>query len=263
MSRVCIQATWQDAPHLSEKQKADLYAAIPPYQRDARTKGIPQLGSGAIYQIPESEIIVDPFELPAYFRRAFALDVGWNHTAALWGALDPDTDILYLYSEHYRGQAEPEVHAHAIRQRGEWIPGVIDPAARGRQQKDGDRLLSIYRDELGLPITPANNAREAGIYAVTMRLSTGRLKVFRSLTSFLSEYRIYRRDDKGQIVKENDHLMDACRYLIMSGLQIAADMPTSMWGGRLVDMKGTRLSANRSSHQVEFDPFADAYRLDR
>ena len=34
-------------PHLIEQEKADLIAQIPPYQRDARTKGIPALGSGA------------------------------------------------------------------------------------------------------------------------------------------------------------------------------------------------------------------------
>lgn len=31
------------------------------------------------------------------------------------GALDRATDTLYLYHEHYRSQAEPVVHAEAIR----------------------------------------------------------------------------------------------------------------------------------------------------
>ena len=37
-----IMADWDDAPHLSESEKADLLRSSPPYQRDARTKGIPQ-----------------------------------------------------------------------------------------------------------------------------------------------------------------------------------------------------------------------------
>jgi hypothetical protein len=41
--------------------------------------------------------------------------------------------------------------------------------------------------------------------------------VFAELTNWLQEYRLYRRDDKGHIVKQNDHLMDATRYLIKSG----------------------------------------------
>ena len=32
------------------------------------------------------------------------------------------------------------------------------------------------------------------------------------------EYRLYRRDDKGNVVKERDHLMDATRYLVVSGI---------------------------------------------
>jgi hypothetical protein len=32
------------------------------------------------------------------------------------------------------------------------------------------------------------------------------------LQNWLSEFRIYRRDEKGKIVKQNDHLMDATRY---------------------------------------------------
>jgi hypothetical protein len=224
MSRITIMATWDDAPHLSEEQKKELWESIPPYQRDARSKGVPQLGSGAIYPIPESEIVVNDFELPIHWPRVYAMDVGWNRTAGIWAALDRQADCVYLYAEHYRGQAEPAVHAAAMRARGIWIPGVIDPAARGRGSKDGEQLFQNYRD-LGLDLTPANNAVESGIYNVWTRLSTGRLKVFKSCANWLGEFRLYRRDDKGRIVKDNDHLMDATRYLIMSGLDRAITEP--------------------------------------
>lgn len=225
-SRFLIMATWDDVPHLSKQVKDELWNAIPPYQRDARAKGVPQLGSGAIYPVPESEIVCDPIEIPRHWPRAYALDVGWNKTAAVWMAYDRQSQTVYLYSEHYRGQAEPSVHAEAIRARGAWIPGVIDPAARGRSQKDGEQLLQNYRD-LGLVLTPANNAVETGLYEVWQRLSGGRLKVFNTLQNWLSEYRIYRRDDKGRIVKERDHLMDTTRYVVMSGIQVATSEANS------------------------------------
>ena len=57
------------------------------------------------------------------------------------------------------------------------------------------------------------------------RLAGGRLKVFRSLVNWLAEFRIYRRDEKGRIVKEFDHLMDASRYVVMSGLEVARTEP--------------------------------------
>jgi len=209
-----VMATWDDAPHLSDRDKEELWDSIPPFQRDARAKGIPQLGSGAIYPVPESEFVCMPFEIPDYWPRIYGLDVGWNRTAAVWGAVDPESWTIYLYSEHYQGHAEPSVHADAIRARGAWIPGEIDPGARGRGQKDGEHLYQAYRD-LGLNIKEADNAIEAGLHKTFQRFASGRLRVFSTLQNWLSEFRIYRRDDKGRIVKDNDHLMDATRYLVM------------------------------------------------
>jgi hypothetical protein len=48
-------------------------------------------------------------------------------------------------------------------------------------------------------------------------MTSGKLKVFRSLGNFLSEFRLYRRDQDGKVVKDHDHLMDCLRYLVMSG----------------------------------------------
>ena len=210
--RFIVMATWDDAPHLDEAAKKELWASLPPYQRDARSKGIPQLGSGAIYPVPESDLLVDPFHIPPHWPRGYGMDVGWNNTACVWGALDRDSSTLYLYHEYKRSHAEPSLHSVAIQAVGSWIPGFIDPASRGRGQKDGSQLLNDYQN-LGLKLDLAENGVESGLYSVWNRMSTGRLKVFRSMGSWLMEFRLYRRDDKGRVVKENDHLMDAMRYL--------------------------------------------------
>lgn len=229
-TRFVVMAGWDDVPHLTAEQKAQEAAGIPPHEVDARSKGIPSLGTGAIYPVPESEILIDPFPIPEWMPQVYALDVGWKRTAALWAAIDRDSDIVYLYSEHYRGMAEPAIHAQAIRARGLWIPGVIDPAARGRNQKDGTKLKTQYI-ELGLILTDADNAVNAGITAVWQRLSTGRLKVFRTLVNWLKEYRFYQRDEHGAIKGgQADHLMDDTRYLIMSGIDRAVIRPAEMWG---------------------------------
>ena len=222
------QAGWDDVPHLDEDEKRAVLATTPPWQRDARTKGTPSLGAGAIYPVPESEFVVEDFPIPDHWPRAYGLDVGWNRTAAIWGAVQRETKeslgTVYLYAEHYRAEAEPAIHAAAIRARGAWVRGVIDPAARGRSQKDGHALLDVYR-QLGLDIEPASHAVDAGLYAVWTRLSGGRLKVMRSCQQWLREYRMYRRDESGKIVKADDHLMDATRYLAMSGLDRARVAP--------------------------------------
>jgi hypothetical protein len=252
VSKYVVFATWEDVPHLDAVAKAALMSSYMPNERDARTRGVPSLGAGAIYPVPESEIVCEPFVIPAFYKHAYALDVGWNKTAVIWGALDPETDILYLYAEHYRGQAEPPIHAEAIRARGLWIPGVVDPASMGSSQVDGEQLLSTYRS-LGLTLTKANNAVEDGLYQVWMRLSTGRLKVFKTCVNWFAEYRIYRRDEKGKIVKDNDHLMDATRYLVKSGLAVAAMRPYDEWAGR----PGVLPHHKRGKMAVDFDPYPD------
>lgn len=222
--RVVVMAGWDDVPHLGDEEKARMLAESEPHLREARSKGIPSMGSGAIYPVPEEDIIVPDMEIPAFWPRAYGLDVGWKRTAAVWGALDRDKDTLYLYAEHYRGQAEPVIHASAIKAKGDWIHGAIDPASAGKGQADGTQIIKLYRDEK-LLLHPADNTVEAGINDVWQRLSTGRLKVFKSLNHWRSEYRMYRRDEQGRIVKENDHLMDATRYLIRTGLKHATVGP--------------------------------------
>lgn len=208
-SKYVVNAGWQHVPHLTEKAKSEMFEATPPHLREARSKGIPAQGIGAVYPIAPSEITVDPIQVPPFWKRGFALDDGWNCTACIWGALDPDMDILYLTTEHYQKQGTPQLHAEAIKARGQWIPGVGDVMARTR---DGDQILEIYR-ALGVDVIPADKEVEAGLYDVWMRLSTGRLKVFSNCTNWLWEYQRYHRDDKGKIHKADDHLMDATRYL--------------------------------------------------
>lgn len=218
MSKFVVMADWDDVPHLSESEKIELLASIPPHQRDARTKGVPQLGSGAIYPVPETDILVEDFDIPEHYARGYGMDVGWNCTAVVWLAHDRETGVRYIYALHKRGEAEPSVHADAVRSRGIWIPGRIDPASRGRSQRDGTVLIDDYVDQ-GLFLDIAPNAVEAGLLEVWRLLSTGQLKVFQSCTAWLEEFRLYRRDNKGRVVKQNDHLMDATRYAVVSGVE--------------------------------------------
>ncbi len=210
--KAIVQAGWDDAPWLDENEKNQLLEASEPHLRETRRTGIPSMGSGNVYPMSLEIMAVDPFEIPKHWKRLYALDVGWNRTAALWGALDPNTDTLYVYDEHYMSEQPPAVHAASIRSRGEWIPGVIDPASRGRSQADGSQLWQMYRDQ-GLRLYRADNAVEAGVQEIWQRMTGGRIKFFSTLHNFAKEYVLYRRDEKGRIVKENDHLMDALRYL--------------------------------------------------
>lgn len=224
--RYVVMAGWDDAPHLTEEAKQEMLAAYPPFMRLARSRGLPQMGAGVIYPVEQERYAIAPFEIPDTWKRAYGMDVGWNCTAALWGAFDDD-GCLFVTAEHYAHQATPLENAHGIRGRGDWIPGVIDPASAGASQKDGANLLDEYRG-LGLDLTPADNAVETGITRVWTLLSTGKLKIFSNCVNLLREMRGYIRDEKGRVVKQNDHACDALRYLAMSGPDVAR---VRQWAG--------------------------------
>lgn len=218
--RFVIGATWDDdAPHLNDAAKERLKASYPAYQRDARTKGIPQLGSGAIYPFDEALIKVPDFPLPPHWSRGLGADCPDSSQAGTmacaWGAWDRDSDVLYIYSVYRRAQAETSTHAEAMKARGMWIPGAMDGAAL--LDKDRTQYIEKFRG-YGFDLLLPDKSLEAGIQTVYDRISEGRLKVFASCSPFFEEFRVYRRDARGRVVKKNDHVMDAVRYLAHSGM---------------------------------------------
>lgn len=221
------QVSWEEVPHLNEEQKAKILKSYSPHERAARSRGIPSLGAGAVYPYLEEDFVIAPIQLQPWWPRVYGFDVGWNRTAAIWLALDPESGVVYAYSEHYMADALPPIHAAAIRARGSWIPGAIDPAATGTSPTDGRALIDIYEKE-GLQLDLADNAVEAGIFDVRKLFEMGLLKIFSTLENTLVEIRVYRRDEFGKIVvdkKKKDHLMDALRYAVRTGLRIAIPQP--------------------------------------
>jgi hypothetical protein len=104
--------------------------------------------------------VCEPFEIPKHWPRSYGLDVGWNRTAAIFGAYDRETDTGYVYSEHYQGEAEPAVHAAAIKARGD-SRAPLTPRPRARSQVDGRKLMQEYREQ-GLELTrPPTRSRRA------------------------------------------------------------------------------------------------------
>jgi Terminase large subunit, T4likevirus-type, N-terminal len=108
MSKWVTRMTLEDAEHYTPEQRAAIISSYPEHERDARTKGVPQLGSGLVFSILDELISCDPIIIPKHWARINGLDFGWDHPfAAVSLAHDRDNDCVYV-TNGYR-----EAHSRA------------------------------------------------------------------------------------------------------------------------------------------------------
>ena len=213
--------TIDDAEHYTPEQRAAIIASYGAYERDARTKGIPQLGSGAVFPIDDAEITVAPFAIPAHWPQICGLDFGWDHpSAAARLAWDRDNDCIYVTACHRQREQTPAMFAASVRPWGTWLPWAWPHDGLQHDKGSGTQLAAQYRQQ-GLKMLAehatfedGSHGLEAGIAEMLDRMETGRLKVFSTCIAWFEEKGLYHRVD-GLIVKENDDIMAATRYAIM------------------------------------------------
>lgn len=246
--------TWDDAPHLSPEVKEQLLGAIPDYQRDMRSKGIPVLGSGVIFPIADSEITVEPFQCPDHWHVIDGLDFGWDHPQAhiqLW--VDPDQDIVYVARAWRKSERDADQAWTATKQ---WAKGVPTawPADGLQHEKGGGQQLRIQYSDAGFSMLEAHAtwpeggvSVESGLWQLLQDMREGKFKVFSTLAEVFEEKRLYHRDDKGKIVKERDDLLSAIRYAYMMR-RYAVPMGT-------ITAMNKALGLSSVVHH-EFDPYA-------
>lgn len=229
--RHLVTATWDDVPHLTEKQKAELWAGIPAHERDARSKGVPMLGSGLIFPVDETEIKIEPVTIPPIWVQINGVDFGYDHPfGAANLAWNRDADVVYVTKCYRKREATPVIHAAGVKPWGDWIPCAWPHDGLQHDKGSGEQLAAQYRAQ-GLNMLPeraeweeGGNGVEAGIADMLDRMLTGRWKVFSTCTEWLEERRLYHRKD-GQIVKQRDDVLSASRYALMM-LRFAETKPT-------------------------------------
>jgi phage terminase large subunit-like protein len=214
--------TIDDAEHYTSEQREAIIASYPAHEREARTKGIPMLGSGRIFPFTEEALSIAPFEIPKHWAQIGGLDFGYDHPfAGVKLAWDRDSDTVYVTKTYRIREASPTIHAAALKPWGDWIPWSW-PHDGLQHDKGGscEQLMAQYKAQ-GLNMLPdratfpdGTNGVEAGIMDMYARMETKRLRVFSTETEWFEEFRMYHRKD-GKIVKERDDLLSATRYGIM------------------------------------------------
>ena len=178
-----------------------------------------------------SKTVIEPFDIPDTWERFVALDHGLrNPTAVMFGAIDPDKGIAYIYDEYYEPNRTVPEHAKHIKPKVEKIPYgrlrfmVIDPSARNKTDPiNGKSVQGLYQ-EYGLFFMEANNAIEAGLLKVNSYINNERIKIFNTCINVIKEGFNYKfpevtMDNEKNLdekpIKHNDHAMDALRYALM------------------------------------------------
>jgi len=173
---------------------------------------------GLVYPNFSRELHLKDVEPKADWQRFRSIDYGYtNPFVCLWGAVDED-GRLYVYDEHYRAKTLLGDHASAIQRRN----GHAQWTVADHDAQDNAELTAK-----GIGSRPAQKDVLVGIQKVMARLHPAgdgrpRLYIHSRCSNLLREMGQYRwneskegRNDKEEPVKENDHAMDALRYMVM------------------------------------------------
>lgn len=225
-SKYLKTATWDDAPHMSEASKEAILSQYPAYQRDMRSRGIPLMGAGLIFEHDERDIRCDPFAIPDHWHLINGMDFGWDHPQAhIQLAWDMGADTFYLTHSFKQSKIQPHEAWHVVKPWAEDVPtawpadGLQTEKGSAKQQKD-------YYEDAGFEMLDEHatweeggNGVEAGLMEMNNLMKTGRLKIFSNLKEVFEEIRQYHRVTrpmgKSEIVKVKDDTIDAIRYAYM------------------------------------------------
>lgn len=223
--RVVVNATLDEAMHFSEAEKKRRLAGYLAHERDARAKGLPMLGSGAVYTFSEDTIKEAPIpwgDVPHSWFKLWGIDFGIDHPfGAVLGAWDKDIDVIHILAALRMRDGLPIMHAAQMREIAAAAPVAWPHDGHSRDKGSGDELSKTYaKHKLNMLAEHASfesggYSREAAVLEIAERSTTGRFKVCAHLSDWFSEFRLYHRKD-GLIVKLEDDLMSATEKIIMA-----------------------------------------------
>lgn len=231
--RGVVTMTIADALHIKPEDRARIIASFPLHERDARSKGVPMLGSGRIFPYADESISEPTLDyVPPHWAKLWAIDFGTDHPFAavllLW---DKDNDTIHLHHCIRIVDQLPLQHAAAMKAIGIAVPVAWPHDGHERREHGGDLkpYAAIYKSH-GLRMMDhhatfpdGTNSTEAGIKLMQERMTTAKFKVGAHLSMWFDEFRMYHREN-GLIVKLRDDLLSATRIGVMA-IRFAASVP--------------------------------------
>jgi PBSX family phage terminase large subunit len=197
--------------NLPEDYISDILDVLPEKQKARFRDGLWVKAEGVIYDKFDESMIVKASDLPEHFDRyAAGQDFGLNITFVKIGWVG---DVIYVLADYGAFNMTTQSFNEEVAARG-WFdcpdgmgcPVYCDPAG-------GERIQEITGG------IKANNSVDSGIDYINAKIERRQFFVSEKCTGVLSEIWDYCRDEAGQIVKVNDHFLDALRYAVFSDVQ--------------------------------------------
>ena len=219
--RSLTMMTIDDALHFDADQRRMFIEQYKPYEREARLKGIPMLGSGRCFPVADEVISIPYRPIPPEWPKLIGIDFGWDHpTAAVKMAYDRWNDCIYICDEYRVAEEVPAVHSAALKAWGSWLPVAWPHDGSQTDATSGKAISNEYR-KYGCKMHFEHATFENGSIGLTAgvdemldRMRTNRWKVMDHCTQWFDEFHVYHRE-KGKIIREVDDLLCASRYAMM------------------------------------------------
>jgi PBSX family phage terminase large subunit len=219
-----IQAKAIDNKYLGESYSKQL-ESLPEQLRKAYKDGNWDIFAGQYFTEFNRDVhVVKPFKIPQGWIRIRGLDYGnVNPSGVLWLAIDFDGNI-YVYRECYE---KGHTYDSIARRVGELTPNeekidytMADTSMFAKTEDTGKYGNDIMADN-GLYITPANKDRIAGWNLIREYLKDKKLFIFESCNNLIRTLPAAVHNEPPKDVEDlqkndEDHLLDALRYALMS-----------------------------------------------
>lgn len=246
--RKFIPATLKDNPYLyAEGDYEANLLSLPEMQRRQLLEGDWAIADGAAFsEFRPHHHIIDPFEIPADWRRFRSCDYGYSsYSAVHWFAIDPAYETLIVYRELYVSKHTGRDLAKAVMEleRGENIQyGILDSSCWHQRGQIGPSIAEemIAQGCRWRPSDRSAGARVAGRNRLHELLKYDEEKqmagivFFNTCRQIIADLPVIPSDPKGgddiDSRYQSDHAYDSIRYAVMS--RPRAKSPFDDWNSK-------------------------------
>ena len=276
-----VRVSWDDLPEMDpwgdpfflKADREQLLRDYLPHERDARTKGIPVMGTGAVFPLlhwPTYKTTDIDFDLMPTMERVISLDLGLinDKTVMSFMGIDKTEGVIYLHRQivmQGRTEALPDNYIQYLMDRNCYgtpialppdasRPGVYTLTSESVREVFEAHGLNVIRNPIFNPPDAqgrTTNNKAYGINLMRQMMEKGQFLINENCRHFLDEAGSYYVDERGKF-SDPDDTIDSARYGFLALIQGWGEV----WsGGANLDIKRERFAEIRGKYGLKLkDP---------